>query len=203
MDKLCRRCDTVKPITEFRKDRSKKSGYGSYCKPCSSEIAKTWQRNNPEKRKARDDAWYAKNKERKAATGTKRRPAYRERRREIDRARWERMTKEQRRERWNSWYRANKAYWNHYRRARNVIRRSQGADWKQFPESLEYVFIIANDPCAYCGVPMQSVDHIVPVARGGSGEWMNLAPACLSCNSSKCDDPLLAFLLRTRDTRML
>lgn len=202
MDKLCKRCDTVKPITEFRKDRSKKSGYGSYCKPCSSEIAKAWQRNNPEKRKARDDAWYAKNKERKAATDAKRLPAYRERRREIDRSRYAGMTEGQRRERWNNWYRANKEYWNHYRRARSVIRRSQGADWQQFPDSLEYVLIISNDPCTYCGAPTQSVDHVVPVARGGSGEWTNLAPACLSCNSSKCDEPLLTFLLRTRDTRM-
>ncbi|MFC8065537.1 HNH endonuclease [Streptomyces sp. NPDC057293] len=202
MDKLCRRCETVKAITEFCKDKSKKSGYGSYCKPCSSEIAKAWQRNNPEKRKARDTAWYAQNKERKAATGSKRRPAYRERRRELDRSRYAGMTEEQRRKRWNDWYEANREHWNHYRRARNVIRRSQGADWQNFADSLEYVLIIANDPCVYCGAPAKSVDHVVPVARGGSGEWTNLAPACLSCNSSKCDEPLLAFLLRTRGTRM-
>lgn len=201
MDKLCRKCDTVKPITEFRKDKSKKSGYGSYCKPCSSEIAKAWQRNNPDRRKARDEAWYAKNKERKAATDAKRLPSYRERRREIDRARWARMTEEERRERWNRWFRANRDHWNHYRRARNVIRRSQNPDWRRFPESLDYVLIIVGDPCAYCGGATEAVDHIVPVARGGSGEWANLTPTCTKCNSSKRDEPLLSFLLRTRDTR--
>lgn len=203
MTKLCRRCDTVKPITEFRKDRTKKSGYGSYCKPCSSEIAKAWQRNNPEKRQARDEAWYAKNKERKAANDSRRLAAYRDRRREIDRARWSRMSEEERRERWNRWYSANREHRNHYRRTRSIIRRSQGADWQQFPESLEYVLLVSNDPCVYCGASAQSIDHIVPVAGGGSGEWSNLAPACLSCNSSKCDEPLLTFLLRTRQTRTL
>lgn len=202
MDKLCRRCGTVKPITEFRKDKHKKSGYGSCCKPCSSEIAKAWQRNNPEKRKARDDAWYAKNKERKAVTDAKRLPAYRERRREIDRARWDGMTEEERRERWNSWYRAHREHRNRYDRARRVIRRSQNANWKHFPESLGYVLVISNDPCAYCGASTEAIDHVVPVARGGSGQWENLAPTCMSCNSSKRDEPLLAFLLRTRDTRM-
>jgi 5-methylcytosine-specific restriction endonuclease McrA len=203
MDKTCRRCDAVKPITEFRKDARKKTGYGSYCKPCSSEIAKAWQRSNPEKRKARDSAWYAKNKERKAAADAKRRPAYKERQRASDRARWARMTEEERRERWNSWYRANREHWNNYRRARNVIRRSQNADWRLFPDSLAYVLIISRDPCAYCGAAAEAVDHVVPVARGGSGEWANLAPSCMRCNSSKRDEPLLTFLLRTRDTRIV
>lgn len=41
--------------------------------------------------------------------------------------------------------------------------------------------------CVYCGDtsgPL-SVDHIVPVARGGSNHFSNFVPACRSCNSSK------------------
>ena len=38
-------------------------------------------------------------------------------------------------------------------------------------------------PCHRCGKPSESVDHIVPVALGGTDELDNLRPACLSCNS--------------------
>ncbi|UPZ27619.1 HNH endonuclease [Streptomyces sp. LRE541] len=201
MEKLCRKCDTVKPINQFRKDKHKKSGHGSYCKRCSSEMAKSWQRRNPEKRKARDEAWYAKNKERKAANDAKRLPSYRDRRREIDAARWAGLTPEQRRERWNSWYWANREHSLRYKRVQRIIRRSKDADWTLFPESLEYVQLIGLDPCVYCGGRAEAVDHIVPVAKNGTGAWDNLAPACTSCNSSKCDEDLLAFLLRVSATR--
>lgn len=40
--------------------------------------------------------------------------------------------------------------------------------------------------CAYCGEgQFESVDHLTPRARGGITEPHNLAPACLSCNTSK------------------
>lgn len=196
MEKLCKRCDTVKRIEDFRKDRHKKSGYGSYCKPCSSDLAKAWQRNNPEKRKARDEAWYAKNKPRKAANDAKRLPAYRVRRQEIDRARYEAMTEEQRRSRWNRWYWSNRERSLRYKQAQRMIRSSRSADWAQFPESFEYVQLISLDPCVYCGAESEAIDHIVPVAKFGDGGWENLAPACTSCNSSKRDEDLLSFMLR-------
>lgn len=63
-------------------------------------------------------------------------------------------------------------------------------------EAVDYMSVILNDPCAYCGGPTTTVDHIVPVSRGGDGEWDNIAPACKSCNSEKHARPLLSFLLR-------
>lgn len=60
----------------------------------------------------------------------------------------------------------------------------------------EYVEVIKNDPCVYCGAAMREVDHIKPLAAGGSGDWDNLAPACRSCNGRKHTFELLPFLLR-------
>uniref|UniRef100_A0A6H1Z9B6 Putative homing endonuclease n=1 Tax=viral metagenome TaxID=1070528 RepID=A0A6H1Z9B6_9ZZZZ len=41
--------------------------------------------------------------------------------------------------------------------------------------------------CAYCGEEMEkvSMDHVVPLARGGRHEPENVVPACLSCNQHK------------------
>lgn len=35
--KKCRKCDEVKPFTEFYKANTKACGYGSYCKPCQRQ----------------------------------------------------------------------------------------------------------------------------------------------------------------------
>ncbi len=39
--------------------------------------------------------------------------------------------------------------------------------------------------CAYCPAPPTTVDHIVPLVRGGTNFEGNLAPACRGCNGSK------------------
>lgn len=36
--------------------------------------------------------------------------------------------------------------------------------------------------CGYCGAPANTVDHIVPLSRGGSRGIDNLRAACSSCN---------------------
>jgi 5-methylcytosine-specific restriction endonuclease McrA len=46
---------------------------------------------------------------------------------------------------------------------------------------------ILDRPCAYCGGVANRVDHVVPVARGGTSIRENLAPACRSCNDEKLD----------------
>lgn len=47
---------------------------------------------------------------------------------------------------------------------------------------------LLTQPCAYCGSTENiTIDHIVPLARGGTHEASNLAPACFPCNSSKRD----------------
>jgi 5-methylcytosine-specific restriction endonuclease McrA len=39
--------------------------------------------------------------------------------------------------------------------------------------------------CQYCGDTATTVDHIVPVTKGGTDEDFNLTSACNQCNSRK------------------
>lgn len=42
--------------------------------------------------------------------------------------------------------------------------------------------------CAYCGGRASSIDHIVPISRGGAARsWLNTVAACLECNQTKAD----------------
>lgn len=43
-----------------------------------------------------------------------------------------------------------------------------------------------NSRCAYCGEKCEpTVDHVIPVSRGGAHSIGNVVPACLFCNLSK------------------
>ncbi len=39
--------------------------------------------------------------------------------------------------------------------------------------------------CQYCGATADSIDHILPVSRGGGWDWNNLVAACGRCNAKK------------------
>jgi 5-methylcytosine-specific restriction endonuclease McrA len=48
------------------------------------------------------------------------------------------------------------------------------------------VLWLFNFQCAYCGSTEKiTIDHVVPLARGGSNYIENIVPACLSCNCRK------------------
>lgn len=58
---------------------------------------------------------------------------------------------------------------------------------------LEDLFIIECGLCAYCGLPGSSMDHIIPISRGGPHCISNLRWACQKCNSSKGAKELIEF----------
>lgn len=45
----CKCCDTTKPISQFTKNRSNKSGYSYQCKLCKSKDSRRWRLENPER----------------------------------------------------------------------------------------------------------------------------------------------------------
>lgn len=61
----------------------------------------------------------------------------------------------------------------------------------------EWPDILRRDPCAFCGEPGETVDHIIPKARGGKPSTaQNGTGSCYHCNALKRRMSLLDFLLR-------
>lgn len=115
------------------------------------------------------------------------------------------------RERWRAWYRRNKekviAYVRAWRRenpdrvAQYERRRRAARLGTTAAHTLDDVLALFEAyewRCGYCGSGGRlTIDHLVPLSRGGSDASDNLMPACIGCNSSKHDRSELEFRAET------
>lgn len=58
------------------------------------------------------------------------------------------------------------------------------------PATRAAVWAKTDGRCVYCGIQTNpfstfSIDHVVPVSKGGTDDLANLVPCCRSCNSRK------------------
>ena len=69
----------------------------------------------------------------------------------------------------------------HVKREREKARRLRQTDWWRAK--------LQKGVCHYCGRAVGAanltMDHVVPVARGGRSERGNVVPCCRACNASK------------------
>lgn len=73
MTKICNRCKTVKPLTDFFNDKNNKTdGKYSICKVCKQEGTYKWRKTNPDKYNKYAGRWRAKNPDKQHATDIKR-----------------------------------------------------------------------------------------------------------------------------------
>jgi hypothetical protein len=61
--KKCGKCNTIKPLDAFGKDRNRKSGLTSACKECRNPQSKSWRDKNPERVKETNRSSKLKRKE--------------------------------------------------------------------------------------------------------------------------------------------
>jgi len=196
--KTCGKCKASKALAEFYKNKTKKDGLQTKCKACSSTSSKAWAKANPEKaatnkaawNKANPEkivaysaAWYAANKDHHNANGATWRKANPEKIVAYSAA-WYAANKDLSNANGAAWAKANpekNAAKEHRRRARMA---SNGVN---LVTATETATIIAK-PCMACAAPAPStVEHLIPISRGGAHTIGNLAPLCQPCNSSKND----------------
>ena len=156
----------------------KSGGHVSYCRLCYNEYKREWYSRNRESEARRASEYNKKNQH--VARNSMRR--YRER--NPDRAR--RNFKE--------WRAANKdrvALYDHNkkvkRRAAIGVDKVTLAEWREIKEK--------HQPrCAYCGEKRPlTMDHVVPLSKGGRHIAENIAPACKLCNSRKTNMSVIDF----------
>jgi len=182
--KQCSKCGSEKPLEEFPPRKTSRDGRHGWCRPCYrayyTGAAQRWREANRERDRENQRRWRRENLE--AALARERRLAdkHRAARREADRRR-RRENPDRIRDNYRRWRES------HYEQeiVRLATRRAlttNDADLKALVANL------LKQPCVYCGTTERiTIDHVIPLTRGGKHEPENLAPACLSCNSSKND----------------
>lgn len=102
---------------------------------------------------------------------------------------WRRKNRKQEQARYDAWRvthpeqaRAASNAWKLAHPGHNCERRALG----KVPRTV-FARVLASygGRCMYCDAPATTIDHFVPIKLGGTNKESNLAPACLSCNSSK------------------
>lgn len=184
--KVCTACGVEKSLDDFHAHPRGLHGRTSKCKPCVSAYNKARYARNGEAMRATMKAW---RDAKRASAPPKPPPPSPEERKAARRAYFEKYRAENKSltsQRIATWKAANREKVCHYsatRRARlkGALGNHTYADWLN-------TLRIWNWACAYCGSRDQiTKDHAVPISRGGSDYIGNIVPACLSCNSAKCD----------------
>jgi 5-methylcytosine-specific restriction endonuclease McrA len=113
-------------------------------------------------------------------------PAYRERRRRAD-ARYKRGAN------------GKALKWRQYAMRKDAILSTSdpltAEDWAE-------ILLKHNHRCRYCGSETKlTVDHVIPLSKGGEHSRANVVPACQSCNSEKHDRLVEDWLIVPAATR--
>ena len=177
--KTCSKCGESKPLEDYHVRKDSKDGRVGQCRSCVKVKSDTWYQANKDRHLTNSKQNYKENKKRKAVTG----------------AIWQKANKESRAassaayrirhpDRAHAWARENPEKHNEKRRKYRARKVNNGVKLVIDTE----IATIAAMSCTACGIAGPSeVDHIIPLARGGSHTIGNLMPLCKSCNSSKRD----------------
>ena len=208
--KRCSKCGEVKPVDCFYKDPKSMSGLRSWCKECARADKRKWHYVNKDKRKQQFDDWKEKNKESFAEYkkewakanpekvtmyNQKWRGKNKEKVQENKKRYWQKIKSlsGEKAKRWRERRNKNKAVANHKRRASKY---KNGG--KHTAKDIDSIFLHQGGLCNFCGVKLirynkkqYHIDHIIPLARGGSNNPENIQLLCPSCNLSKSNkDPI-------------
>lgn len=193
-EKWCPDCDTVKPASEFWQSKLGRGGLYSRCKSCAAirrkvqydpEYHRKYRLERLEAKRAYDRARYADDPEKRSATVR----------------RWYAQNPEKVKAWRKRYYTEHKDEYLARNRQREATKYAAAGfhtaeEVWEMGESQEWL-------CAYCEVPLFGefhVDHMVPLSRGGSDSWENLAITCPTCNLSKNDKTTAEFYASRRST---
>jgi 5-methylcytosine-specific restriction endonuclease McrA len=188
--KVCTKCKEWKAFDLFVRHPKTRDGRSPQCKQCD----KAYRQSRGSLAAEATKRWHEKNKERFKVWNRKySRERGRQKRRALGISKPIPMTYEQRRERarksvqrWNQRYpEKRRAVMQAYRARRRL---SSGTisptEWRD-------VCAKYGDKCLCCGAdgPL-TMDHVIPLSRGGSHSVDNIQPLCSTCNSKKYNKTL-------------
>ena len=182
LPRRCTSCREVKPIGAFKIDRSRADGHGYVCSGCA-RVSPTNVPNRIERAAARKQgkAWCRDCADWRPSAAVGKQGLCRHHQRAADRRLY-----------------ADSAAHRHARK-QHSISRHRGVEPLPYIAA-EYLLEEFDGRCAYCPGEAETWDHVLAVTRGGATVPHNVVPCCRSCNSSKKDRDVWAWLEKTGRT---
>ncbi len=194
----CKECLRWLEFAEFNKRHLSPDGLTRRCKAClkvsqaalDQEVAQLWRKNYREENAEKISAY---------------RKVYNEENKEQNKERWRlyREANVEKRRKYNrQWYAENGKEYDRAWRQKNpeairVSRLKRRAAGNVSKEEVAQMVVDQDEKCAYCQKELcgeWEVDHMLPVARGGTSNWSNLAVTCMNCNRRKSAKTVEEFM---------
>lgn len=190
MLKQCTKCQELKPATleYFHKDRTRPDGINPRCKVCVKafqqsihpkmiEAAYRWRDANPDEAKAAIKNWQKNNPDKVQSYWLTENSRLKSRN-------WRAANREKSRQAARQWAKDNPVK-NAIQTANHkaLLNGSEGtyteAEWTELCARYSYLCLCCKEQ-----KPL-TVDHVIPVTKGGRNDVSNLQPLCKECNSRK------------------
>lgn len=178
--KTCCACGETKFITSFYKSKGECDGHEYCCKACHNSRTSRWRDENPEKNKERiqRDVQSERHKEYNER--------YRAEHPEVNAdasRRWREKNPEKVKARERAWREKHPEYFRQKTNRRKAMTLDRGSFTEQ--EWVELCNRYGNI-CLCCKKKKPlTIDHVVPLALGGSNTIDNIQPLCKECNCRK------------------
>ncbi len=188
--KTCTKCKVEQPLAEFQKKASTKDGLQQWCKSCFRANRSANSERNAKRSAAYRAAHYEDLRVKKLAY------AAANREREAARAReWSRKNPERKRAGALKWEQENPQRAREMRRLIWQRRASRRNSLPTYAVSAKDIRRLLTSPCAVSGCTNTDIqlDHVIPVARGGSHGIGNFQSLCASHNQSKGSKTWMEF----------
>ena len=177
--RTCKKCGIEKALADFIPNQRLKDGREYECKACAQARQIRWRHENPDGARAIRNRWAANNPEQVKLINQNYYQANRDKVKTSARA----------------WRKANPQRWAEILRINRLRRESRKRGAANFDVSVKDLRRLLNSSCSVLGCKSTDIqiDHIVPVARGGSHGIGNLQPLCGHHNASKNDRTWMEF----------
>ena len=178
--KRCSKCKEEKSLEEFYKNKARRDGVTPICKSCRRESQKKYREENPGKVLEGKKKYYEENRDKVAESQKKYREENRDKVAEIQKKYYKKYREE------------NPLKIRAHRHKRRALKKATAVE----PIDLNLVWDDSFGICFLCGTPMDrqytypdprlpSLEHIIPLSRGGTHTYDNLTYTHLQCNNRK------------------
>lgn len=158
--KTCSACGIPKPLADYHKDKTKKHGVSSTCKPCAKSRSSDWYKANTERALKSCKDRYPQVREQRLKGMREWRERNPDRKQEIDRH-WRTNNRDRKRENWREWKSKNPHKGAKESSLRRAAKRNATPSWANHDVIAE-LFLEAARLTKQTGIKYH-VDHIVPL----------------------------------------